>query len=299
MTYREIRDRADRLRDIPLETVLLAIGAVRDREDKAKWHTTNGVLSVNGAKFMDWVRGVGGGGAIDLVMDVGGLSFKDALEWLWQRFPRFDGLPPCVTPPRRAELRLPRACLGTLSRALSYLEHGRGLPAALIESLVGAGTLYADARGNVVFLLLGKKNTPVGAELRGTTQARWRGMAPGSRKDLGYFSIPRAGPIVLCESAIDAMSCRVLNPDHLCISTAGARPNPGWLAELIDSGHEISCGFDADPAGDAMAASMIALHPTVRRLRPPGKDWNDVLRARSRSAGPYQVDGLTEGRRFP
>jgi hypothetical protein len=274
---------------------------VRDREDKAKWHTTNGVLSVNGAKFMDWGQGCGGGGAIDLVMHVGGLGFKDALDWLGRRFPCFEGLRACVSPPRRAAFRLPPACLGTLSRAVSYLACDRCLPAALIQSLVGAGTLYADARGNVVFLLLGKKNTPVGAELRGTTQAHWRGMAPGSRKDLGYFSVPVAGraPIVLCESAIDAMSCRTLYPDRLCISTAGARPNPGWLPELIALGREISCGFDADLAGDTMAAAMIARHPTVRRLRPPGKDWNDVLRARSASTGPYRVDGLTEGQRFP
>ena len=299
MTYREIRDRTDRLRDVSLEAVLIAIGAVRDREDKAKWHTTNGVLSVNGAKFMDWVRGVGGGGAIDLVMHVGGLGFKEALEWLGRRFSCFESLPEHVHLPRRATLRLPPPCDNTVSRAVAYLECDRHLPAALIESLVAAETLYADARGNVVFLLLGKKNTPVGAELRGTTQAHWRGMAPGSRKDLGYFSVPGAGPIVLCESAIDAMSCRVLNPDHLCISTAGARPNPAWLPELIALGREISCGFDADPAGDTMAVSMIALHPTVRRLRPPGKDWNDVLRTQSSSTGPYQVDGLTEGQRFP
>ena len=39
----------------------------------------------------------------------------------------------------------------------------------------------------------------------------------------------------------------------------------------------ILCGFDADHPGDAAAAQMVALHPTVRRLRPPAHDWNDVL----------------------
>lgn len=300
MTYDEVRDRAERVRGIPLETVLVAIGAVRDRHDKARWHTTQGVLSVNGAKFMDWGRGVGGGGAIDLVMHVDGLGFKDAVQWLWQRFPSSDGRCAYVSPPQRPELRLPAACPGALPRALSYLEHDRGLPRALIQRLVASGTVYADARGNVVFLLLGKKNAPVGAELRGTTEARWRGMAPGSRKDLGYFSIPVAGAatIVLCESAIDALSCHALYADRLCISTSGARPSPGWLTELIRQGFEIYCGFDSDPTGDAMAAAMIARYPTVRRLRPSSHDWNDVLLSRSRPTGHYQVDGLTEGRRF-
>jgi hypothetical protein len=30
-----------------------------------------------------------------------------------------------------------------------------------------------------------------------------------------------------------------------------------------------------------MACALIALHPTVQRLRPPQHDWNDVLQARS------------------
>ena len=72
---------------------------------------------------------------------------------------------------------------------------------------------------------------PVGAELRGTTERRWRGMAPGSQKDRGFFAIPAEAraTLVLCESAIDALSCFALHPDYRCLSTAGARPNPRWL----------------------------------------------------------------------
>ena len=109
-------------------------------------------------------------------------------------------------------------------------------------------------------------------------------MAPGSRKDLGYFSVSAkdANTIVLCESAIDALSCFILHPGTLCISTAGARPNPRWLPPLLCTAQQVVfCGFDADPTGDDTAASMIALHPQVRRLRPRLHDWNDVLRARS------------------
>ena len=105
-------------------------------------------------------------------------------------------------------------------------------------------------------------------------------MAPGSRKDLGCFAIP-AQPrptIVLCESAIDAISCFALHPGYRCLSTAGARPNPLWLRPILDQGCQVYCGFDADPTGDAMAAAMIALHPAVQRLRPSQHDWNDILR---------------------
>jgi len=122
----------------------------------------------------------------------------------------------------------------------------------------------------------------VGAELRGPTARPWRGMAPGSRKDPGYFAVPTVpcSAIILCESALDALSCSALPPRPHCLSTAGARPNPRWLSAFIDQGLRIYCGFDADPTGDAMALAMISLYPTVKRLRPSLKDWNDVLRSR-------------------
>ena len=83
--------------------------------------------------------------------------------------------------------------------------------------------------------------------------------------------------IVLCESAIDAMSCFLLHPSSLCVSTSGARPNPQWLPALLSRGCPVYCGFDADPTGDAIAQQMTALYPAVRRLRPTEHDWNDVL----------------------
>jgi DNA primase len=106
-------------------------------------------------------------------------------------------------------------------------------------------------------------------------------LAPGSQKDRGCFSIP-AQPrpsLILCESAIDAISCFVLYPTYRCLSTAGARPNPHWLPLLLEQGCQIYCGFDADPTGDAMAAALITRHPAVQRLRPAQHDWNDVLKS--------------------
>lgn len=281
MSLRNVRERADRLRALPLEAVLLLSGATRDRNDKAKWHTARGVISVTGAKFMNWNRSVGGGGAIDLAIHLGDLDFKSALEWLSQHFPAGDAPEPAQAP--RPRLVLPPSDARKLSGVRRYLVHERRLPAVLIDPLIARGTLYADTRGNAVFLLLGKEGAPVGAELRGTTSTSWRGMAPGSRKDLGYFSVLAPHPaaaIVLCESATDAVSCLALHPRTLCISTAGARPNPLWLAPLTRSGMPLYCGFDSDPTGDDMARAMIATYPAVRRLRPALKDWNDVLTSR-------------------
>ena len=282
MTFQEIRARADRVRSLPLQSVLLATGAEPDRFDKAKWHTERGIISVTGMKFMNWTRGDGGGGAIDLAIHLNNMGFKDAVEWLWRHFPGPD-LTGHDQPPLAPELKLPPPDPGQLARVKYYLLAERCLAPAVIDHLVESGRLYADKRANAVFLLLGKQNILVGAELRGTGQSSWRGMAPGSRKDLGYFSV-HAGSvdgIILCESAIDAISCFMLHPGRQCISTAGARPDPRWLAPLIEQGGQVDCGFDADATGESMALAMTALYPTVKRLRPSRHDWNDVLTSRS------------------
>ena len=285
MTFQEIRSQANRVRGIPLEHILLLTGAKRDRYDRAKWHSEKGPISCTATKFMNWSQGIGGGGAIDLAMHLNDLDFKAAVEWLSNRFPVVDQPKPTrITSTMR--LLLPAAAPSRLPAVRRYLIQERAIPAALIQTLIDSGRLYADHRSNAVFLLLGKENNPVGAELRGITAARWRGMAPGSRKDLGYFSLPapQATAVVLCESAIDAISCVALHPARLCVSTSGARPNPCWLPEFIRQGYEIYCGFDTDSTGNQMAEALIALYPGVKRLRPRQHDWNDVLQSQSRSS---------------
>jgi len=273
------RARADRLRTLPLPVVLAALEATRDPHDPSKWRTARGVLSVSGPKFMNWSQSVGGGGAIDLVMHVRQVGFGQALEWLDLHLGTFTPpMPPA--PPQAQSLSLPPSVADNWPRVQRYLTEERKLPATLLEPLVRSGTLYADARANAVFVLLDTAANSVGAELRGTTALGWRGMAPGSRKDRGFFSVsaPPSHVIVLCESAIDALSCHALHPDYRCLSTSGARPDPAWLAALISQGLPIYCGFDSDPTGEAMAQRMNDLHPSICRLRPAAKDWNDLLR---------------------
>jgi hypothetical protein len=284
MTFRQIKQKADQLRAIPLEAVLRACGARPDPNDKSKWHTAQGAVSITGAKFINWHHGSGGGGAIDLVIHLHKIGFKEALDWLERQF---STPPPALQSlSSKQELKLPAADPAKLWRVKGYLTARRAIPAALVDLLIQSGMLYADARANAVFLLLGKENIPVGAELRGTTDRPWRGMAPGSRKDLGSFGVPASTAavpqtIILCESAIDALSCFVLHPESRCISTAGARPNPEWLPAFIAQGIQIYCGFDTDSTGERMAQAMISLHTSIKRIRPSHHDWNDTLTSQS------------------
>jgi len=268
---------ADRVRYMDLVALVKRLGARPDKYDPHKWHTPQGIISINGLKFINWNTRVGGGGAIDLTMHLAGVDFKTAVRWLDQ-LTVTPQLQMCRGRPRNT-LRLPRNDAGMIRRVCGYLSNTRGLPETVVERLIQSGNLYADARGNAVFLLLGKDKKPVGAELRGTSHINWKGMAPGSGKNLGYFAVRPLifNVVILCESAIDAMSCFCLHPECMTVSTAGVTPNPKWLPDLCKSGSHIYCGFDADNVGDEMAKKMMRLHPYVKRCRPVCKDWNLML----------------------
>ena len=287
----DLRRRAAAAREAPLERVLSLWGAIPDRRDQSKWHTEQGSLSISGAKFMNWRQGVGGGGAIDLVMHLAQLDFPAAVAWIEQHLPvgpvaasqytaAGSSHEPRISEGQPGTLRLPLRNDCLRDRVREYLTRRRRLRESLLEPLFDSGRLYADQRGNAVFLLTaGKAPRPVGAELRGTGPRLWRGMAPGTCKDAGFFWIgmPASREIVLCESAIDAISCRQIHPQRICISTSGVRANPRWLRRLLARDYVIYCGFDADAAGNDAADRMTTLYPRIKRLSPPAHDWNDAL----------------------
>ena len=299
MTWDDFRRRADAVRGIPLATVLRHWGAERDRRDRTQWRSARGPLSITGARFFNWHHHRGGGGAIDLVMHLGEMDAAAAVRWLEQHL----GSAPSAASSNSARwqssalssssscldarskpggLRLPAASPANLERVRRYLTEQRCLAADIVDALIDVGKAYADQRGNAVFLMVaGKPNRSIGAELRGTGKRVWRGLAPGTRKDAGYFWTGAAGSqkIVLCESAIDAISCFQLHSACICISTAGVRPDAQWLYPLLARRYDIYCGFDDDEPGNAASRQMISRHPSIKRLRPPAHDWNDALTA--------------------
>ena len=279
-SFEHIRKKTEQVRNIELISLLQHLGSTNDRQDRAKWHTRQGVICVNGQKFINWNLGTGGGGAIDLVMHLQGINFKEAVAFLCEVFSctPMQSVPNPSHSPQQI-FKLPQKNNKKLQRAVCYLRDVRCIPIQLIDQLIQSEKLYADIKGNAVFLLLGKKKRAVGAELRGTYNTQWRGMAPGSQKKLGCFYIvgESSRKMVLCESAIDAISCAVLHPEYTAISTSGAMVNPAWLSRFLSNGCEILCGFDTDKTGETMATKMINLYPSIKRLRPSKHDWNEVL----------------------
>jgi hypothetical protein len=300
------RQRANAVRSIPLADVLAKWGADRDRLDRNRWHTERGPVSITGSKFFNWHLQQGGGGAIDLTMHLGDCNASVAVGWLKRHLcdpgsdsslfspadlgrDRSSPISTCSFSGnaniKARSLCLPVAHPGNLSQVRRYLTEQRRLCPSIIRSLITSGKLYADRCGNAVFpMVAGKVQRSIGAELRGTGRRAWRGLAPGTRKDAGYFWIGESGnatsrskSIVLCESAIDAISCYQLDQSRICLSTAGARSDARWLAPLLSASYDIHCGFDDDEAGDTASRQMIRRHPSIRRLRPPAHDWNDAI----------------------
>ena len=270
---------ADELRGVALEEVLEKLGSSRDKSDASKWRTPRGPVSTTGPKFMNWKLGGGGGGAIDLAMHLMACDFKTALRWLDANFAG----PVAVVEKQRPNAKVfqpPQRCDANLPRMKQYLCSRRRIPLHAVDALLKSGRLYADRRYNAVFPMLGKNAEIVGAELRGTGAAKWRGVAPGSRKNLGAFIVNsrKSRKMVLCESAIDALSVFLLHPWCVAVSTSGVSADPAWLRNVLSKGYEVFCGFDSDETGERFARKMIRLHPSVKRLRPELKDWNDILK---------------------
>ena len=275
-------------RNIPLDRVATALGYRKDPTDRARFRREGSVISINGEKFFDHLRGTGGGGAIDLVIHATGCRFPDALRFLGGHEGR--GKVAAIQPaPRR--LRLPRPSSRAWPRVRDALIRQRALRADVLEACHSRGLLYADDRLNAVFICRNASGHSAGAEILGTAPhgggKRFRGMAPGSRKARGGFWLPcdrnRPTLVILTESAVDAISARSLRIDGtrehgaVVASTAGvAKAVPPWIEEWKPLA--IICAYDADSAGDRAADRLQISDPRVKRLRPLGaKDWNEIL----------------------
>ncbi len=177
-----------------------------------------------------------------------------------------------------------------------YLEHERGVPAAVLLAPRFAGRLRIDSRGNTVFPHFDAAGL-CGYEIK---NCGFTGFAAGGQKGL-WFS--RAQPddrrLILAESAIDALSYAALfadAQDQTRYASLGGKPSSRQASLLqatiakLPAGAEIVAAFDADDAGRKLAEMIreivagIALRTgrsdLIFETRLPadeGEDWNQVL----------------------
>lgn len=293
---------ADEVRDADLEVVAANLGLELDRYDKHKWRDSDHIISISGPLFMDWLVDQGGRGAIDLVMHVQEVEFKEAVEWLSGR--DLSQRPVSIGTYTYTEEREPRllempAANGHRWDAVrDYLVETRKLPAALVDRLHERGLIFADDHQNAVFVRHSltantwKRGEVTGASLRGTWGAdnHYHGLAPGSARDQGWFWIGAgSGPVqrvLLTESPVDAMSLAVLDKErrsqtgvtiYLSSDGSGGVPTKALNAIFEQNGRVIAA-FDGDRAGELMAWRLAESLPGLERMGPvTGKDWNALL----------------------
>ncbi|MBD2091831.1 plasmid recombination protein [Microcoleus sp. FACHB-1515] len=282
------RARVAELREIPLADVAIELGFDPDSKDKRKWKDESRTINITGSKFYDFGEMRGGGGAIDLVMQMERCSFTDAIGWLHNRFGRaevsqtiarqvertLEEQPPqSFTPPQPDEQHW--------QQVRNYLIQKRKLPSALIDRLHEDGLLYADKHQNAVFLRMSFEGEVTGASLRGTAGENnsFKGLAAGTRRTQGCFMVGADNPerAVICESPIDALSYAVLYPSKkntLYLATDGSGSVP---LERLKELPEVVLALDNDAAGEAIAQRLQAELPGAQRHVSNVKDWNEDL----------------------
>ncbi len=332
---------AAQVRGLDLRAVIERLGGEQDRHDKHKWRLDGEHISITDEKFYNHDRREGGGGAIDLVKHaIPGADFKQAVAFLSDEVGRELALSAAASYGARqaqeqAEQVIERLGRGERERGAfaapapndgrwpqvrAYLVEGRGLPRGMVDALHEQGDIYADARGNAVFVRRDEERAIVGASLRGTAPgSAFQGLAQGSRRDEGHFSFaltlgkpddPHDTPQYhLVESPIDALSRAALvrqageTGRHAFISTDGQGELPRrQIDEALANRGLVRCGFDNDQGGNKLWAQVKEAYPraeAIERERPPAgtKDWNDALRAaQERAQVQAQEQARTPGR---
>ena len=280
-------------REIPLEAILERFGAERDPNDpKRNWRTHAGRITITGDKFYNHDLERGGGGAIDLAIQLGGFKFKEAVAWIGGNVSRDAAIQQYQVEAVKHASRIlddtPSPKLGVpekdptkISRVKAYLTGKRAIPEPVVDNAINKGRLWSDKFSNAVFSLHDLNGKQIGVELRGTYDKPFHGVR--GEKGLFFTGTSQSKTAVFVESAVDALSYQALNPKVLVVGTAGSSRDMMTAAAkaLDEKGFKIVDGFDNDKAGDRHGATLReAITAPIERQRPAhGKDWNDELRA--------------------
>lgn len=214
--------------------------------------------------------------------------------------PSFPSLP--KTEKDRLKVEAAYARMKDATAGHPYLERERAIPGPLLALDRFAGRVRIDDRANAVFPHFDAQGLS-GYELKNID---FTGFASGGTKALWLSNeLPNDNRLILCESAIDALSHAVLFPDNRARYTSiGGKPNP-QQPELIRAAaarmppdSEIVSAMDADVDGRSLAELVRKAFELTGRAdlrfatkEPVGyKDWNDQLRARPHPLLPYRPE---------
>ena len=283
MSYTQ--EQIDRANAVSLEDFLRSQGESLKRCGKDMEWKAHDSLKVRGNKWHRFSNDTGGY-PIDFVMEFYGKSFPAAVEMLIGE--KGEGQPDAVPAPS-PEFHLPLRNV-TNANARKYLVTERGIDEGLVDLFMNTGDIYEDAdHHNVVFVGRDPKNLPRYAHCRGTRD-KFRLDVGGSDKAYGFSHQGKDDKVCVFEAPIDLLSFINLFPknwqDHSYLSLGGVAYKA--LQKFMEDHKDIRTIYlclDNDDAGEAACIHLnkeIPLDKSVYRMKPPVKDWNELLLQRER-----------------
>lgn len=265
----------------------------KDGEYRTRTHDS---LSIKGEKFYWWSRGIGGHSALDYLVKVKEMDFKDAVRFLAGEDAQC--IPPAVH--QRMEPEKKTLCLPERNpnnrRVFAYLSRSRGIDPEIINHAIKKGLIYEDKEHHNLVFVGYKGNEARFAAVRSTlTESKWRMDVKGSDKRYGFrMEMPESRSVTVFEAPIDAMSFAALlkmqgkdwrDMDYVALGGISPLAIVTYLSEHPAT-QTVTIALDNDPAGcaaaEAVRRAVLSECPgiTVKIIRPAaiqGKDWNEVL----------------------
>ena len=251
-------------------------------------------ITIRGSKWFDH-KNQTGGRAIKFMQEFYDMDFQTAVqELLGQRVTPLSHSPPkAIAKEEKKEFRLPQANTN-MHRVYAYLIKQRFISADIITHFAKQHTLYEDKNHhNAVFVGLNEKGEPKQAHKRSTNSvgSTFRITCGGSDTRYSFAHFGENERLYVFEAPIDMLSFLTLYPQdwqrHSYIAMNGvyenavltALKNHSNLSEVILCVDNDEGGIEAvDRLSDILRENG---YPNVKRLAPPYKDWNEVLKAKN------------------
>ena len=267
------------------------------REHKLIYYDSSGKhdsITIRGSKWFDH-KNQTGGGAIKFMQEFYDMDFQTAVqELLGQRVTPLSHSPPkAIAKEEKKEFRLPQANTN-MHRVYAYLIKQRFIAPEVITHFAKQHTLYEDKEHhNAVFVGIDENGVPRQASKRSTNSYgnSFRITCQGSDTRYSFAHFGESKRLYVFEAPIDMMSFLTLYPNdwqkHSCIAMNGVYENAVLTALKNHSNlREIVLCVDNDEGGIEAADRLRDIlnengYSNVKRLAPPYKDWNEVLKAKN------------------
>ena len=251
-------------------------------------------ITIRGSKWFDH-KNQTGGGAIKFMQEFYGMDFQTAAqELLGQRVTPLSHSPPkAIAKEEKKEFRLPQANTN-MHRVYAYLIKQRFIAPEVITHFAKQHTLYEDKEHhNAVFVGVDENGVPRQASKRSTNSYgnSFRITCQGSDTRYSFAHFGESKRLYVFEAPIDMLSFLTLYQKdwqkHSYIAMNGVYENAVLTALKNHSNlSEIILCVDNDEGGIEAVDRLRDIlnengYSNVKRLAPPYKDWNEVLKAKN------------------